>query len=130
MKLITPIGLLLTTAMLAIYAVAAANIAILERSYALALGAAISAVASAGTAYMRPWSRHLVHLMTVGFVAKWCWSVYDGWQTGYFEFKFGSNLQVLRSLLPGLALVTLAAACSWMVHNFFSKAGRDRGSKD
>jgi hypothetical protein len=124
MKLITPPGLLVTTALLAIYAVAAANVALIERSYPLAAAAAISAVACAGTAYMQRWSQYLVHLMTTGFVAKWCWSVYDGWRAGYFQFQFGSDAEALRSLLPGLALVVLSAACSWMVHSHFTRAAR------
>ena len=81
-KLITPPGLLLTTAVLAIYAVAAAQVARIEQSWPLAVAAAVAAVASAGTAFMRPWSRWLVHLMTVGFVAKWLWSVWYGYRAG------------------------------------------------
>jgi hypothetical protein len=118
-------GLLVTTAMLAIYAVAAANVAFIERSYPLALAAAVSAIASAGTAYMQRWSLYLVHVLTTCFIAKWCWSIYDGWRVGYFGFRFGSNVDGLRSLLPGLSLVLLSAACSWMVHSHFSRANRE-----
>ena len=124
MKLITPLGLLVSTALLAIYAVAAAKVAIIERSYPLAVAAAVSAVACGGTAYMQRWSQYLVHLMTTGFVMKWCWSVYDGWQAGYFGFQFGSMPEALRSLLPGLALVLLSAICSWLVHDHFSRTAR------
>jgi hypothetical protein len=127
MKLITPMGLLVTTALLAIYSVAAANVALIERSYPLAVAAAVSAVACAGTAYMQRWSRYLVHLMTIGFVAKWCWSVYDSYRAGYFEFVRGTIWVSLRPLLPGLALVMLSGVCSWLVHTHFRKArnGRD-----
>ena len=124
MKLITPMGLLVTTALLAIYAVAAANVAIIERSYPLAFAAAVSAVACGGTAYMQRWSQFLVHLMTTGFVLKWSWSVYDGWRAGYFGFQFGSASEAFRSLAPGLALVVLSAICSWLVHDHFSRAAR------
>ena len=124
MKLITPPSLLLTTALLAIYTIAAINIAIIERSYPVAAAAVVSAVASTGTAYMRRWSQYLVHLMTAGFTVKWCWSIYDGWRAGYFGFQFGSTPEALRSLLPGLALVVLSAICSWLVHRYFSRKTR------
>ena len=127
MKLITPLGLLVCTALLAIYAVAAAKVAIIERSYPLAVAAGVSAVACGGTAYMQRWSQYLVHLMTVGFTVKWGWSIYDGWRAGYFGFQFGSIPEALRSLLPGLALVVLSAVCSWLVHRHFSVAARASG---
>ena len=122
MKLITPMGLLITTALLAIYSVAAAKLALVERSYPLAVAAAVSAVACAGTAYMQRWSQYLVHLMTAGFVAKWFWSVYDAHRSGYFDFQFGSTLHSLRSLTPGLAMVTVSGVCSWLIHRHFSRA--------
>lgn len=124
MKLITPMSLLVTTALLAIYAVAATKVALIERSYPLAIAAAVSAIACAGTAFMRRWSQYLVHLMTAGFTLKWCWSIYDGWRAGYFGFQFGSTAEAVRSLLPGLALVALSASCSWLVHRHFSRAAR------
>ena len=115
-KLITPPGLLLTTAVLAIYAVAAAQVARIEQSWPLAVAAAVAAVASAGTAFMRPWSRWLVHLMTVGFVLKWLWSVWDGYRSGYFGFQFGRDTgTALLSLAPGLTMVMLSGVCSWLV---------------
>ena len=125
MKLITPMGLLVTTALLAIFSVAAAKVALVERSYPLAVAAAMSAVACAGTAYMQRWSQYLVHLMTAGFVAKWAWSVYDGYRAGYFDFQFGSTHESLRSLVPGLAIVALSGVCSCLVHAHFARAGRD-----
>lgn len=125
MKLITPMSLLVTTALLAIYSVAAARVAQIEHSWPLAAAAIVAAIASAGTAFMRPWSRWLVHLMTTGFVAKWAWSVWDGYRAGYFGFQFGSELgEALRSLLPGLAMVVLSGLCSWLVQRHFSRLRR------
>jgi hypothetical protein len=123
MKLITPPILLVTTALLAIYAVAATKVALIERSWLLAAAAAVSAVACVGTAFMKRWSRYLVHLMTAGFIAKWCWSVYDGYRAGYFAFQLGSTSASLRSLLPGFTMVVLSVACSWMVHAHFRRSG-------
>lgn len=120
-KLITPPGLLLTTAVLAIYAIAAARVAQIEHSWPLAVAALVSAVAAAGTAFMRPWSRWLVHLMTMGFIAKWAWSVWDGYRAGYFDFQFGADRgPALRSLLPGLTMVLLSVLCSWLVQRHYS----------
>ncbi|MFO1207533.1 MAG: hypothetical protein U1E63_17720 [Burkholderiales bacterium] len=124
-KLITPPGLLLTTAVLAIYAVAAAQVARIEHSWPLAVAAAVAAVASVGTAFMRKWSQWLVHLMTAGFVAKWTWSVWDGYRSGYFDFQFGgASGAAMRSLLPGLAMLMLSVLCSWLVQRHFSSVGR------
>ena len=124
-KLITPPGLLLTTAVLAIYAVAAAQVARIEHSWPLAVAAAVAAVASVGTAFMRRWSQWLVHLMTAGFVAKWTWSVWDGYRAGYFDFQFsGESGALMRSLLPGLTLVILSGLCSWLVQRHFSRIHR------
>ena len=122
MKLITPMSLLLTTALLAIYALAAARIAYIEHSWPLAVAAAVSVSAGVGTAFIRPWSRWLVHLISIGFIAKWFWSVWDGYQAGYFDFQFGSERgAALRSLLPGLAMVILSGLCSWLVQRHFSR---------
>ena len=124
-KLITPPGLLLTTAVLAIYAIAAGRVAQIEHSWPLAAAALLSAVASAGTAFMRPWSRWLVHLMTSGFIAKWAWSVWDGYLSGYFDFQFGgASGAAMRSLLPGLAMVVMSVLCSWLVQRHFAKVGQ------
>lgn len=122
MKLITPLSLLVTTALLAVFAFAAARIAYIEHSWPLAVASAVSAVTGAGTAFMRPWSRWLVHLMSIGFIGKWFWSVWDGYQAGYFDFQFGSERgAALRSLLPGLAMVILSGLCSWLVQRHFSR---------
>lgn len=128
MKLITPIGLLVTTALLAIYSVAAANVALIERSYPLAIAAAVSAVACVGTAYMQRWSQYLVHLMTAGFCAKWIRSVYDGYRAGYYDTESGATLEQLRSLAPGLALIALSGVCSWLIHRHFSRVRRNAAS--
>lgn len=122
MKLITPVGLLVTTALLAIYAASAAKVAMIEQSWPLAATAAVSAIASVGTAFMRSWSQYLVYLLTLGFAAKWCWSVYEGYRAGHFVFQFdGSTANVLRSLLSGFTLVVISVICSGMVYRHFHR---------
>lgn len=130
MKLITPPGLLLTTALLAIYSAVAAQIAVIERSYVLGAGAALAAVACAGTAYMRRWSQYLVYLLTTGYIVKWCWSILDGWRAGYFSFMYDDPWHSIRSLVPGLAMMALSCLCSWLAYSHFrwrhqSGSGRD-----
>ena len=122
-RLITPLGLLVTTALLAIFAAAAAQVARIEHSLPLAAVAAVAVTASVGTVFMKPWSRYLVHLITLAYTIKWCWSVYDGYRSGYFDFQFGnSTLSAVRSLLPGFALVVLSALCSWLVNRHFIRS--------
>ena len=120
LKLITPPGLLLTTALLAIYAFAAARVAYVEHSFALAAAAAVSAVACCGVALMRRWSQYLVYLLTVAFASKWCWSIYDAYRAGYFDFRFGGETwRAMRPLAPGLAMIALSGTCSWIVRRQF-----------
>lgn len=127
MKLITPPGLLLTTALLAIFSIFAAQIALIERSFVLGAGATLAAVACAGTAYMRQWSQYLVYLMTTGFIVKWCWSVVDGWRVGYFSLMYDDPWLSVRSLIPGLALIVLSCLCSSLVYSHF-RWGRQSAS--
>jgi hypothetical protein len=121
-KLITPPGLLLTTALLAIYAVAAGRIAYMEESLLVALAAALSVIACCGMALMKRWSGHLVYLLTIGFALKWCWSVYSAYQSGYFDFQFGGVVwRSLRTLVPGFVLVVLSGICVWLVRRNFAR---------
>jgi hypothetical protein len=121
-KLITPPSLLLTTALLAIYAIAAGRIAYLEQSPLLATAAALSAIACCGSALMKRWSQYLVYLLSIGFALKWGWSIYEGYRTGYFDFQFGGTTwRTLRPLVPGFALVVLSGICAWLVRRSFAR---------
>ena len=102
-KLITPPGILVTVALLAIYVAWALQIALIEKSWLLAAAAAVALIACMGTALMKSWSRYLVYLITAGFIGKWCLSMYDGLRAGYFDFQFGSSRQAILSLAPGPA---------------------------
>lgn len=121
MKLITPPGMLVTVALLAIYCAYASWTAFLDRSWAYVLIALISLAASYGTAMLRPWSRYLVYLLTSGFVAAWCFSLYAGARAGFFEFFFASPLEAARSLAPGLFLAVLSLGCSYIVFRHFHR---------
>ncbi len=119
MKLITPVRLLVATALLAIYAAYAFQVALIEKSWPLAIAGCIAAVACVATALMKPWSQYLVYLVTIGFVGKWGWSVYDGIRSGYFGFHFRSSWMAIQSLAPGLSMVVLSCTCAWVVYRHF-----------
>jgi hypothetical protein len=82
----------------------------------------VSIVACAGTALLRPWSRYLVYGLTVFFVGGWFYSVYHGYSVEYFRFFFESPAAVAKALAPGLALVVLSCAASWMTYSHFRMA--------
>jgi hypothetical protein len=118
-KLITPPGMLVTVALLAIYSAYASWTAFIEKSWIYAVVALISFAACVGTAFLKPWSRYPVYVLTVGFVAAWCYSVYAGVQAGFFEFFFSSPAAAAKSLAPGLALACLSLVCSYIVLRHF-----------
>ena len=118
-KLITPPGMLLTTALLFIYSVYAFLIGSIEDSVPLLVGGVIAVVATYGVAMLRPWSRYLVYLLTAGFVAKLGYSIYSGITSGYFDFQFGSANASLKSLAPSVALAILSGVCCVLVFRHF-----------
>ena len=119
MKLITPVSLLIATALLAIYTAYAFQIALIEKSWLLAAAGGVAAIACVATALMKPWSQYLVYLLTFGFVAKWAWSIFDGLQSGYFGFQYGSSRAAIQSVAPGLLMVALSCMCAWLVYRHF-----------
>jgi hypothetical protein len=130
-KLITPIGMLITVALLAIYAAYAFWTAYVHIEYlpdhldeAWIYGSlgALSLVACYGTAMLRPWSRYLVYVLTALFIAGWCYSVYSGAAVGYFSVFVPSRVLVAKALAPGLALVVLSCLASLYVFNHFRGA--------
>jgi hypothetical protein len=121
-KLITPPGLLVTVALLAIYSAYAFLIGSIEKSWILTTGGFLAVVATYGVAMMRPWSRYLVYLLTVGFFAKVGLSIYEGVVSGFFGFQFGSPREVAGSLLPTLLMSLLSIACCVLVCRHFRAA--------
>jgi hypothetical protein len=122
-KLITPIGMLITVALLAVYATYAFWTASVDKSWIYGLLGVLSLVACYGTAMLRAWSQWLVYLLTALFIAAWCYSVYAGATVGFFTFFFSSRLLAIKALAPGLMLVMLSCLASW---NAFSHYRRVR----
>ena len=123
-KLITPIGMLITVALLALYAAYAFWTAYVDRSWLYAFLGVLSLVACFGTAMLRAWSQYLVYSLTVLFIAGWCYSVYAGAAVGFFSFSYSSHLLAVKALAPGIALVVLSCAASWNAFSHFRRAWR------
>lgn len=120
-RLITPPGMLLTTALLVIYSAYAFMIGWIEDSWPLRVGGALAVVASYGVAMLRPWSRHLVYLLTAGFIAKLAHSVWYANKAGFFDLKFGSMQRAVVSLLPSTLMALLSLLCCYLVFRHFAR---------
>jgi len=112
--------MLLSVALLAIYAVYGYLLGTIERSWPLLAGAVFSAVAAVGVALLKPWARYLVYLLTAGFIVKLAVSIYDGFRSGYYNFQFSNAEEIVSSLLPSLILVILALISCWLVSRHFT----------
>jgi hypothetical protein len=121
-KLITPPGMLVTVALLAIYCAYASWTAFVEQSWVHAVVALIALAACVGTAFLKSWSRYPVYALTFGFITTWCYSVYAATQVGFFGFFFSSPAAAAKSLAPGLALACLSLVCGYMVFRQFRAA--------
>ncbi len=127
-KLITPPGMLFTTALLVIYATCAFMIGSVEKSWLLQAGGIVAVVATYGVAMVRPWSRWIVYLLAAGFFAKLGSSIYTGVASGFFEFQFGSPGAVARSLASSLLLAVLSGVCCVLVYRQFDSRHKDAQS--
>ena len=107
-KLITPPQMLVTVALLAVYGALAVAIGRVEHSWGLHAFGVAAFLASYGVAMLRPWSRHLVYVLTAGFALKFGSSIYEGVSSGYFAFQFGSSREALLSLAPATVLLALS----------------------
>jgi hypothetical protein len=121
-KLITPPGMLLTVAMMAVYCAYAFSIGWIEKSWVLGVAGFFTIIACYGVAMLRSWSRFLVYALTGGFVAKLAYSIYSGFVAGYFGFQFGSSSEVAVSLAPSLLMAVISCACSVIVFRHFRGA--------
>jgi hypothetical protein len=118
-KLITPPGMLLTTALLTIYGTYALLNETIERSLPLQLGDVVSVVAIYGTAMVLPWSARLVYLLTAGVILKLGRSIHEAYRAGFFEFTFDATAEIAWSLIPSLVMALLGIACCAIVRQQF-----------
>jgi hypothetical protein len=120
-KLITPPGMLLTVALLAIYSAYAFLIGSIEDSWPLQIGALVSIAASYGVAMLRPWSQYLVYALAAGFIGKLGLSIVAAVRSGFFSFQFGSTREIVWSLLPSLLMTMLSILCCALVFRHFHR---------
>jgi hypothetical protein len=120
-KLITPPGMLLTVALLAIYSAYAFLIGSIEESWILLGGGVVAVIATYGTAMLRPWSRYLVYALAIGFMAKLGLSIYSASVAGYFDHQFGSRAEATQSLVPSALMVALSCLCCFLVFRNFAR---------
>lgn len=90
----------------------------------------MSVAACIGVAILRPWSRHLVYLLTAGFLLKLSLSVHSSIKVGYFELRFDSTAESFRSLAPTFFMAVLACTCCRLVFKYFHSAERLSGDTD
>ena len=123
-KLITPLGMLFTSAMMVIFSVYAFLIGTIEDSWILLTGCVTAAIAGYGVAMLRPWSQHLVYVLAAGFIVKLGLSIYAGLVSGYFDMRFESINESLGSLAPSIVMATLSCICCYVVFRHFHRPKR------
>ena len=114
---VTPRGILVTVALLAIYGAYGFWDAIVYRSFTSAVLGVLATVACVGTTRLLAWSRYLVYLLTAAFIAIWAQSLYAAAVAGYFSLF--SPSQIALQLAPGIALVALSCSCAYVVFRHF-----------
>lgn len=129
-RLNTPIGLLFTVALLAVYSAYAFQTAAIERSWLLATAGMLAAIASVGTALLRPWSRYLVYALALAFVTKFTTSVRAGAEAGYFGAQFESTGQAALSLLPEVLIGMMLVTSCLIVHRHFASGRQHKGAEN
>jgi nicotinamide riboside transporter PnuC len=116
-RLVTPVGMLVTVALLALYGAFGIWTAISEHSWLSGLAGAIAIIACIGAARLLAWSRFLVYLLAVIFIGTWALSLYSAAQVGYFTLF--SPLEIALALAPGGLLVALSCFSAYIVFRQF-----------
>jgi hypothetical protein len=115
--LVTPVSILITVALLALYGSYAVWVAITQQSVASGVAGVLAIVACIGAALLKPWSRYIVYVLGAAAVGTWAWSLYAAAAAGYFGYFSGA--QIARSLAPGGFLVLLSCYCTYAVFRQF-----------
>jgi hypothetical protein len=118
----TPLRMLITVALLAVYCALACWIAITQHSWSFGIVAAVAVVACVGTAMLRPWSQFPVYLLTAALVLTWLHSVYVAYDAGVF--RMFTPVQNARLLAPEGVLMLLSCYCSYAVFTQFLRTDR------
>jgi hypothetical protein len=111
--------MLITVAVLALYAALACWQMVAFHIWIEAAFALVAAVAAVSAALMRPWSRYPVYLLSIALTAFWIVSIRTSYARGYFRTY--PLAHVLASLLPETLLVLLLGYCSYAVYRQFQR---------
>ena len=115
--LVTPVGILITVALLALYSAYGVWTAINEHSLISALVGGVAIIACVGVAMLKAWSRYLVYVLTAALIGTWAYSLYAAAMAGYF--RLFPTSRILLSLAPGILLVVLSCSCAYIVFRQF-----------
>jgi phosphate/sulfate permease len=115
--LVTPIGILIAVAVMALCGAYGVMQAVTDHSVIGAIAGAAALVAAVGAALLKPWSRYLVYVLTAGIVGVWIYSLYVAGKAGYFTLY--SPSQIVSQLAPGTFLVLLSCYCAYAVFRQF-----------
>jgi hypothetical protein len=113
----TPQGILVAVAFLALYCAFSVWIGLTRHSWLMLVVGVLAAIACVAAASMRRWSRFLVFALSIGLAAAWLYSIYAAARVGYFGPI--SWQTIIVSLIPGAAMLLVAAFCSLMVQRHF-----------
>ena len=113
----TPQGILVAVAFLALYCAFALWFGITHSSWLMLVVGVIAAIGCVAAASMQRGSRYLVFALSLGLGATWLDSIYSAARVGYFVPIPWYSTMV--SLMPGTAMLLVAAFCSLMVQRHF-----------
>ncbi len=108
-----PMRMLFAVALLALYACFAGWLAFREHSWPYALVAVAAALGCVTAAMLKPWSRFIVYLLNIAFLAAWGYFIHAYYRTG--ALRLLSNGRLARLLAPDTVMVLLICYCSYAV---------------
>jgi hypothetical protein len=120
-KIVTPKGILVTVAFLALTCAFALWFGWTHRLWMMFAIGLVAGIGCVGAANMQRWSRFLVYAMSVGLAAAWLYSIYAAARVGYFHPLAWATIIV--SLIPGVTLLLVALFCSLMAHRHLAASG-------
>ena len=120
-SLVTPKGILVTVALLALYCAFSLWFGWTHRHWLMLAVGLVAGFACVGAANMQRWSRFVVYAMSAGFAAAWLYSIYAAARVGYFHPLAWTT--IMLPLIPGIALLLVALFCSLTAHRHLGGAG-------
>ena len=79
----------------------------------------VPVVAGVAALARQSWSRWVAALAVVLLTASWVYAVWKSYKSGVFPLE--TPLTSVLSLVPGLGMITVAAACAYALFVYFSR---------